>query len=286
MAAVDTQALRSAGYRLPAQPDTTPPTAPTNLRLSERGHWWITLAWDPSKDGPDYPVHPGVVAYDIYRSGSPFRLIASVPANVLTYTDRVSICETVSYYVRARDAAGNVSPPSNVVNRPGREKCDHKDEHDKQDKHEKQDETDVVTTEPESLNKVDKFDRYDKSDNHHSDDDDEIIKADRFLHLENANDHGGGHHNSDRDHHYGGHDFGGHEGGPGGEESGAEASGGHKGGGHAGGGHEAGGQQAARSLPFTGAPVAAVAGVGSALLVAGAAGVLISVRRRRTTGAR
>jgi hypothetical protein len=272
MAAVETQvpALRPAGHWQAVPPDTTPPNAPTNLRLFQLSPSLIRLTWDPSTDGrPDYPPHPRVIAYDIYASTSPFRLIASVPAGVLTYVDRRSPCVTVSYYVKARDSAGNVSPPSNVVTRQGHGKCDQQDEQDKQDKQDKQDET----------NKLHKFE---ESDHDHSDDDKQIIKADKFLHVEDANDHGGGGHDSwDRGHHHGGHDFGPeHEG----EESGASA--GHQPAGHAGGGHEAGGQQAGRTLPFTGAPVAAVAGVGGALLVAGVAGVLISVRRRRSTGAR
>ncbi|MFJ2029950.1 hypothetical protein [Streptosporangium sp. NPDC087985] len=43
---------------------------------------------------------------------------------------------------------------------------------------------------------------------------------------------------------------------------------------------------AAEELPFTGAPVALIATVGAGLLAAGAAGTLISIRRRRSSSAR
>lgn len=44
---------------------------------------------------------------------------ASVAGNVLTYTDNQPAAATVSYYVKAKDAAGNVSAASNMVTRTG-----------------------------------------------------------------------------------------------------------------------------------------------------------------------
>ncbi|MCW2876639.1 MAG: Secreted glycosyl hydrolase [Sphaerisporangium sp.] len=268
MAAAETglPALTSAARWQPTAPDTQPPTAPTNLRLTELSPWLIRLNWDPSKDGRDYPPHPRVVAYDIYASTSPFRLIASVPGDVLTYTDRRSPCVKVSYYVKARDAAGNVSPPSNIVTRHrNNNKCD------------KEDDTQVT-------NLSDSDHKADETENsaHNTDNDEQIIKADKLLHLEEADDGGGsGGHWSDSGAH------GRHEGGgPGHAGSEAYASAGHQPGGEKAGGEKAAGQQAGRQLPFTGAPVATVAGVGGALLVAGLVGILISVRRRRSTSAK
>ncbi|GAA3798768.1 hypothetical protein GCM10022226_17690 [Sphaerisporangium flaviroseum] len=263
--ATDLPALRSAGLSQLAQPDTQPPTAPSNLRYTEPARGLIRLQWDPSTDGPTYPPGPGVVAYDIYASKSPYRLIATVPGNVLTYTDRQSICITVSYFVRARDAAGNVSPPSNVVTRPGK-KCVKRDDAEQ-----------VISTKPNTsqLN-------YETDKSHHkAEDDQEVIKANKFLHLEEGDEDGGGHHWSNHDTHGRHHHGGGHE------HAGAEAE---EGGGHQPAAHQAvqpaAVQHGGKQLPLTGAPVAAVAGVGGALLLAGAAGIMISVRRRRSTGAR
>ncbi|GII83264.1 hypothetical protein Ssi03_12540 [Sphaerisporangium siamense] len=241
--------------RIPA----VPPNAPRNLRLIQITATLIRLRWDPPADDP-YPPRPGVVAYDIYATGSPFRLIATVRGTVLTYLDRRRFCDTVSYFVRARNAAGEVSAPSNVVTRHRSECKRHHDE-------------DAVDNEPDA--KIDdRVDHVDDKSHHGSGNDQEVIRADKLLALEDSSDGGGGGHESDHDEGHGG---------PGGAGAEAHAAGGPQ----AGGGHEhAGGQQAGKQLPFTGAPVAALAGVGGALLVSGAAGVLISVRRRRSTGAR
>ncbi|MFC4531705.1 LPXTG cell wall anchor domain-containing protein [Sphaerisporangium dianthi] len=262
LAAVGTHspALKTAAYAV----DTQPPTAPTNLRLTEPSPGVVVLNWDPSTDLPLYPPS-SVVAYDIYASASPFRLIASVPGTVTTFTDHRGPCEKVLYFVRARDAAGNVSAPSNIVVRHPSKRCEHKHgEH----WHGTGDGDSEWPS--HSIDEVD--------DSHHTDDDhDEIVKADRLFHVEGADGHGGGGHNRhDRDS-YGGHDFGG----PG--DQGAESE---AGGDHGGGPRHDSAQPAGHSLPLTGAPVAAVAGVGALLLVAGSAGVVISKRRRRTAGAR
>jgi hypothetical protein len=269
MAAVETgvPALKSVARSQPAQDRRQQPAAPTNLTLTELSPGLIRLTWDPST-GPLYPPQPVLAAYDIYASASPFQLIGSVSGTVLTYTDRRSPCVKVSYYVKARDAAGNVSPPSNIVTR-GRNnnKC------------ETEDEPQVSTNLPDSAHITDKT----QNSAHNTENDKQIIKADKLLHLEEADHDGGsGGHWSDSDAH-GRHEVGG---GPGHEGSEAYASAGNQPGGGKAGAQQAGGLQAGSHLPFTGAPVAAVAGMGGALLIAGVAGVLISVRRRRSTGAR
>ncbi|MEO3812803.1 fibronectin type III domain-containing protein [Sphaerisporangium sp. B11E5] len=260
-----------------AQPDTQPPTAPTNLTLTESPPDVITLTWSASTDLPAYPPGPGVVAYEIYASTSPWRLVGVVPATQLTWTDRRAPEITISYHVKARDAAGNVSGPSNIVTRPGRPKPTP---------------TATVTEDPDVRPVMDKhidkdvrFD--DKGGGGHSRGEDEIIKADRFfVHEESDDGHGhhggGGHHDS-----YGGH--GGHGGDYGDDEAGAYADdGGH--GGHGDRGHAEGrpeeSHKVSGALPFTGAPVAALAGIGGVLLAAGAAGAVVSIRRRRSAEAR
>ncbi|GGK67552.1 hypothetical protein Sme01_09390 [Sphaerisporangium melleum] len=110
-----------------APPDTQPPTAPANLRLAEPTPCMVVLTWDPSTDPPNYPPPHGVVAYDVYAGGRRgFRLIGRVPGNVTTFTDRVLFCAKVSYFVVARDAAGNVSEPSDIVTRFPPKICHHK----------------------------------------------------------------------------------------------------------------------------------------------------------------
>lgn len=47
-------------------PDTSPPTAPANLRLSAGESNHVTLTWDPSEDS-----ETGIVQYRIYRDGRP-----------------------------------------------------------------------------------------------------------------------------------------------------------------------------------------------------------------------
>jgi CARDB/F5/8 type C domain len=94
----------------PVTGDTQAPSAPGNLAYTQPASGQIRLTWNASTD------NVGVTAYDIYANGT---LLTSVAGNVLTYTDLRPDSETVSYYVRARDAAGNASPNSNTVTRTG-----------------------------------------------------------------------------------------------------------------------------------------------------------------------
>ena len=87
-----------------AVPDTTPPAAPGNLQASAPSATSVDLTWNASTD------NVGVTAYDVYRDGS---FVNSVGA-VTTYTDTTVSPDTPYVYeVRARDADGNVSDPSN-----------------------------------------------------------------------------------------------------------------------------------------------------------------------------
>jgi hypothetical protein len=94
----------------PASSDTQPPTAPSNLAYTQPVSGQIKLTWGASTD------NVGVSGYDIYRNSA---LATSVAGNVLTYTDSQPDTATVSYYVKARDAAGNQSAASNTVTRTG-----------------------------------------------------------------------------------------------------------------------------------------------------------------------
>ncbi len=93
----------------PATGDTQPPSAPTNLAYTQPAPGQIRLTWNASTD------NVGVTGYDIYANG----VLRTSIGNVLTYTDTQPDSATVSYVVRARDAAGNQSADSNTVTRPG-----------------------------------------------------------------------------------------------------------------------------------------------------------------------
>jgi chitodextrinase len=93
---------------LPTAGDTEDPDPPGNLHLTGVSSAQVDLAWEPSSD------NVGVIAYDIYRGGS---LLASVPDPQTSFSDQDVVQGTFySYQVFARDAAGNVSEGSNVVN--------------------------------------------------------------------------------------------------------------------------------------------------------------------------
>ncbi|MFD7153818.1 discoidin domain-containing protein [Kribbella sp. NPDC059898] len=92
----------------PATGDTQAPTAPGSLAYTEPGAGQIKLTWNASTD------NVGVTGYDVYANG---QLRTSVTG--LTYTDNQPANVSVSYYVRAKDAAGNQSSNSNTVTRNG-----------------------------------------------------------------------------------------------------------------------------------------------------------------------
>lgn len=94
----------------PVTGDVQAPAAPSGLALTEPGSGQIRLVWNAATD------NVGVTGYDIYADG---RLLTSVAGNVTTHTDNRPAGQTVSYYVRAKDAAGNQSGNSNTVTRTG-----------------------------------------------------------------------------------------------------------------------------------------------------------------------
>ncbi|WP_430499353.1 discoidin domain-containing protein [Micromonospora trifolii] len=90
--------------------DTQAPSVPGNLAYTQPVSGQIRLAWSASTD------NVGVTGYDVYANGA---LRGSVNGSTLTYTDSQPTSATVSYYVRAKDAAGNQSANSNTVTRTG-----------------------------------------------------------------------------------------------------------------------------------------------------------------------
>ena len=125
---VEAYAIQGAGHALPqsgmaryaieffglttSSDDTTPPTAPSGLAASGTTATGTTLTWTASTDDT------GVTGYDILRApGSSGGTFAQVGTSVTTsYTDTgLTPNTTYRYQVRARDAAGNVSPVSETV---------------------------------------------------------------------------------------------------------------------------------------------------------------------------
>jgi hypothetical protein len=86
--------------------DRTPPTKPTNLRVTSLSSYQVALAWNPSTD------NSGIFSYKVVVSdGSTY----TVPQTQTTYNKFVAPVGTYSFYVYAVDGAGNKSQKSNTV---------------------------------------------------------------------------------------------------------------------------------------------------------------------------
>ena len=90
--------------------DQTAPTAPGNLVVTTPTSGTVTLTWTASTD------NVGVTSYVVYRNGA---IDTSLSGSTLTYSESQPDTATVTYYVVAKDAAGNQSQPSNTVTRTG-----------------------------------------------------------------------------------------------------------------------------------------------------------------------
>lgn len=93
--------------------DTTPPGAPVNVAALATGSSSVNLTWDPAVD------NFGVASYAVYRGMSPegpFDLVETLDGPVGSYLDtNLTRDTTYYYYVKAGDAAGNWSGPSNTA---------------------------------------------------------------------------------------------------------------------------------------------------------------------------
>ncbi|MEU8838365.1 discoidin domain-containing protein [Streptomyces roseus] len=92
----------------PRTGDTQPPMAPAELAYTEPATGQVKLTWKAATD------NTAVTGYDVYANN---QLRTSVAGDVTTYTDTQPTGTSVTYRVRARDAAGNQSPDSNSVTR-------------------------------------------------------------------------------------------------------------------------------------------------------------------------
>ena len=97
----------AAGKKPPSPSgDKTPPTTPTNLRVTSLGQTSVTLAWDPSTD------NSGSFSYSVNKDGQGF----TVPQTRTSFTiDWLSAGRTYTFYVTAVDGSLNTSGRSNTV---------------------------------------------------------------------------------------------------------------------------------------------------------------------------
>jgi chitodextrinase len=95
----------SASVSTPAASDTTSPTAPTTLAATAVSSSQINLNWSASTD------NVGVTGYDVYRNGTKI-----ATSTTTSFGDTgLSASTSYSYYLIARDAAGNSSTQSATV---------------------------------------------------------------------------------------------------------------------------------------------------------------------------
>lgn len=99
--------------------DTQAPTAATNLITQNPTSNTISLSWTAATD------NIGVTAYDVYANGILKTTVAGTTATV----QGLSPSTTYTFYVIAKDASGNSSPPSNsaigttLAGQPGNTSC-------------------------------------------------------------------------------------------------------------------------------------------------------------------
>lgn len=86
--------------------DRIPPTAPTNLVVTATTEHSVSLAWDPSTD------NSGRFSYIICCAGSTVTVSQTVTSHTL---EGLKSGATYTLRVYAKDAAGNLSKPSNAV---------------------------------------------------------------------------------------------------------------------------------------------------------------------------
>ena len=86
--------------------DTEVPSAPSNLSTSNITETSLSLSWNASTD------NVGVSGYDVYKNGTLLASTSNTSYNVTALTASTNY----TFYVKAKDAAGNISSASNTVN--------------------------------------------------------------------------------------------------------------------------------------------------------------------------
>ena len=104
-----TSGNNSYGHKVQASQtssDTEVPTTPTNLISPSMTSTTVDLSWTASTD------NVGVTAYDVYSGSTVVNTVYSTNCTISGLIPNT----TYSFYVNAKDAAGNISNPSNVLN--------------------------------------------------------------------------------------------------------------------------------------------------------------------------
>ncbi len=88
--------------------DAQPPIAPTGLTTTQVGYKKLNLSWTASTDN-----NPGTVTYEVYRNAVKLNI---PPLTTTTFTDTgLNPATAYSYFVKAKDAVGNLSAASNTL---------------------------------------------------------------------------------------------------------------------------------------------------------------------------
>jgi chitodextrinase len=106
-AALVLAAAAQAGAAAPRR-DRTPPSAPTNLRVTAVSETSVSLAWNPSTD------NVGVTTYSLWGEGLSGVQSATHPQTSATWSP-LRPGQTVTFRITAFDAQYNASAPSNAV---------------------------------------------------------------------------------------------------------------------------------------------------------------------------
>jgi chitinase len=88
-----------------AKPDRTAPTVPANLRAADVSDTTVSLVWNSSSD------NVGVTGYDVYQDARLLTTVSSTQYVVKNLTPAT----TYNFYIKARDARGNLSAASNTL---------------------------------------------------------------------------------------------------------------------------------------------------------------------------
>ncbi|GAB2860267.1 PQQ-dependent sugar dehydrogenase [Lentzea nigeriaca] len=89
----------------PGVVDTTPPSAPGTLSVKAFTATSVNLQWGAASD------NVAVASYEIYQSGQYVKTVEALSNNITRLTPNT----TYSFYVNAKDAAGNISQASNSI---------------------------------------------------------------------------------------------------------------------------------------------------------------------------
>jgi len=96
----------SVTFTTSAAPDTQAPSAPSSLATSNITQTSVDLSWTASTD------NVGVTGYDVYQDGTNVSTVTGTSTSISGLTANTNY----SFYVIAKDAAGNSSTASNTVN--------------------------------------------------------------------------------------------------------------------------------------------------------------------------